>query len=166
MNLNIEGIGEVILAIILVILFIPITMILFPPSGSSYALDSMDIIFANTKLVDKSSDGTCRSSQIEITKGFNIDMSYYPDKQSNFISVNSEDKTHKKIKFSYNLKIENKYDSNNKLNTDGYFPINKDFSKDINENICICKVGSENILFPQPKRFGVIDSCESVFENE
>ena len=55
-------------------------------------------------------------------------------------------------------------DPHNKFASDGNFPINKNFKEDIHEKICICRYNGQNLIFPQPRYFGVIDTCISGLE--
>ena len=156
MSLNIQGIGEVIMAMVVVILFIPVIMYFFPESDVSFALETAESIAKTTKYIDSAEEGICRDLEIEIPKQYQI------DKYDDILSVEDEDTSRKKINVPQDLVFGP--DPHNKFASDGNFPINKDFKEDIHEKICICKHKGQNLIFPQPRVFGVIDTCVSVLD--
>ena len=87
---------------------------------------------------------------------------YQIDKYDDILSVEDEDTSRKKISLPQNLIFGP--DPHNKFASNGNFPINKNFKEDIHEKICICKHDGQNLIFPQPRVFGVIDTCVSVLD--
>ena len=156
MNETIAGIGEVVMAMFVVIFAMLIIVPLFPESDVSYALETAESIAKTTKYIDSADEGTCRDLEIEIPKQYQI------DKKGDILSVEDEDTSRKKISLPQNLIFGP--DPHNKFASNGNFPINKNFKEDIHEKICICKHDGQNLIFPQPRVFGVIDTCVSVLD--
>ena len=156
MNQTIAGIGDVIMAMCFVLFAVVIIMPLFPESDVSYAWDTAESIAKTTKYIDSADEGTCRDLEIEIPKQYQI------DKYDDILSVEDEDTSRKKISLPQNLIFGP--DPHNKFASNGNFPINKNFKEDIHEKICICKHDGQNLIFPQPRVFGVIDTCVSVLD--
>ena len=156
MNETIAGIGEVVMAMFVVIFAMLIIVPLFPESDVSYALETAESIAKTTKYIDSADEGTCRDLEIEIPKQYQI------DKKGDILSVEDEDTSRKKISLPQNLIFGP--DPKNKFASNGNFPINKNFKEDIHEKICICKHKGQNLIFPQPRYLGVIDTCVSGLE--
>ena len=156
MNQTIAGIGEVIMAMCFVLFAVVIISPLFQGTNIDYALDAAASIAKITKSIDSAEEGTCIDLEINIPKQYQI------DKYDDILSVEDEDTSRKKISLPQNLIFGP--DPHNKFASNGNFPINKNFKEDIHEKICICKHKGQNLIFPQPRYLGVIDTCVSGLE--
>jgi len=162
-DVTVEGIISVAMTVVIVIAGAYLVSTLFVSSGEDKAVMAMRDIASYTNKADKSDDGDCYSFRMKISPGFRI------NKLDNLIMVETPGKIGesalKDLEMKHELIIPDSYDSDDDFNNPGdSFPINEDFSDTINEDVCICNDGGNNILFIQPTVLGIADYCSSVFE--
>ncbi len=158
----VEGIISVAMTVVFVIAGAYLVSTIFVPSGEDYSVMAMRDIASYSKKVDSASSNECYSFEFKVTPGFRI------NKIGDSILIETPDKLGdsalKKLELDSTLSLPDKYDGDDDLNNPGNsFPINEDFSETVNEEVCICKEGGKNILFPQPRILGIVETCMSVF---
>lgn len=155
-----EAIGAII-AVVMSIIIVAVggylVSTMFLPSGEDYSNMAMRDIASHAKKIDKADSGYCSDFRIKVPSGFRINV------EEKEIMIDTVGKgTVKSIDMKYSLSLPSKYDGDNDLNNPGNsFPINEDFQDTVDEEVCMCKKGSNLIMFPQPTVLGIVEHCET-----
>jgi len=155
--LEIQGIISVVMAAMFVVAGAYLLSTIFIPSGEEYSIMAMRDIASHAKKIDKADSGDCSDFRIKVPSGFRINV------EEKEIMIDTVGKgTVKSIDMKYSLSLPSKYDGDNDLNNPGNsFPINEDFQDTVDEEVCMCKKGSNLIMFPQPTVLGIVEHCET-----
>ncbi len=164
-EITIEGIISIAMTVVFVIAGAYLVSTIFSPSGEEYGIMAMRDIASFTNKIDTKDDGfftqisesNCKDFRINVPKGFRIglDGEKIILEKDGIGIINS-------VNMPHELFVPDELDEDDDFNSrNNNFPINHDFSDNIDEEVCICKKGGKNIMFPQPKALGIIEYCNS-----